>query len=180
MQEKANGKRRIIGFFAHGLPLAATLLVIAIIVVIIANFLIGGMPALSWEFLTAPPKNVNTEGGIFPAIYGTVLLVLIMTIAAVPIGTITAIYLAEYAKKSSRLAQFVRFAVNTLAGVPSIVFGLFGLGFFIQTVGGGIDNWQYSAKMSELREILDEAPSPVADEGTAPVSTVQTFLSGLD
>ena len=80
-----------------------------------------------------------TEGGIYPAIIGTFLLVVIMSIAGVPIGTVTAIYLSEYASRRSIFARTIRFAVNTLAGVPSIVFGLFGLGFFIQFVGAGMD-----------------------------------------
>lgn len=169
--------RRIFGYFAQGLPLAATLLVLTIIIVIVANFVIGGAPALSFSFITDDPRNVNTEGGIFPAIYGTVLLVLIMSIVAVPIGTITAVYLAEYARKTSKLAQLIRFAVNTLAGVPSIVFGLFGLGFFIQTIGTSVDETSHNFKMSELREILDETPSsPLAGTTAASIDQVQTFL----
>ena len=139
--------RTALGFFAQGLPLLATIIIVGIIGTIITIFLIGGIPALTWEFISEPPRNVNTEGGIFPAIYGTVFLVLIMTMAAVPVGTITAIYLAEYAKRRSKLAQTIRFAVNTLAGVPSIVFGLFGLGFFIQTIGAGVDEFRYESKM---------------------------------
>ena len=173
-------RRKVIGFFAHGLPLVATLLVLAIIAVIIINFLIGGVPALSWEFLTESPRNVNTEGGIFPAIYGTVLLVFIMTIAAVPIGTITAIYLAEYAKKTSRFAQFIRFAVNTLASVPSIVFGLFGLGFFIQTIGASIDDLNHASKMSDLEQILVVAPSPLANNEAATITEVKEYLVTTD
>jgi phosphate transport system permease protein len=80
-----------------------------------------------------------TSGGIFPAIIGTALLVIIMSIAGIPVGTITAIYLSEYTRKTSLIARGIRFAVNTLAGVPSIVFGLFGLGFFVQFVGSGMD-----------------------------------------
>jgi phosphate transport system permease protein len=80
-----------------------------------------------------------TAGGIFPAIVGTFFLVLIMSIVGVPVGTITAIYLAEYVKQSSWIAKAIRFAVNTLAGIPAIVFGLFGLGFFIQFVGTNLD-----------------------------------------
>jgi phosphate transport system permease protein len=80
-----------------------------------------------------------TEGGIFPAIVGTALLVILMSMAGVPIGTITAVYLSEYASSMSIFARGIRFAVNTLAGVPAIVFGLFGLGFFIQFVGTGMD-----------------------------------------
>lgn len=81
-----------------------------------------------------------TEGGIFPAIVGTFLLVLIMSLFGVPIGTITAIYLSEYVHRQSRFAKLIRFAVNTLAGIPAVVFGLFGLGFFIQFTGKGLDN----------------------------------------
>jgi phosphate transport system permease protein len=80
-----------------------------------------------------------TEGGIFPAIAGTFMLVFIMALLGVPVGTITALFLCEYVKKSSLIARIIRFAVNTLAGIPSIVFGLFGLGFFIQFVGRNMD-----------------------------------------
>lgn len=176
MKSKGDQRRRVLGFFAQGLPLAATLLVIAIIATVIINFLIGGAPALSWEFLTDDPRNVNTEGGIFPAIYGTVLLVIIMSIVAVPVGTITAVYLAEYARKTSRFAQTIRFAVNTLAGVPSIVFGLFGLGFFIQTIGGGIDDVKYDAKLTELRQTLEQPSSPMAASGSATIAQAKSYL----
>ena len=170
--------RKIVGYLATGLPLLATILIIAIIGIVVAIFLIGGAPALSWEFITEAPRNVNTEGGIFPAIYGTVFLVFIMTLAAVPIGTITAVYLAEYAKRSSKLAQAIRFAVNTLAGVPSIVFGLFGLGFFIQTIGTGIDEYRYESKMEEMRVVLDAPPSPIAGGATGTILEVREFLDG--
>jgi phosphate transport system permease protein len=80
-----------------------------------------------------------TKGGIFPAIFGTVALTLLMTIAAVPAGVATAVFLTEYAPPSSRLARAIRVAIANLAGVPSIVFGLFGLGFFIATIGHSID-----------------------------------------
>jgi phosphate transport system permease protein len=83
------------------------------------------------------------EGGIFPAIYGTVALVLLMSLAAVPFGVLVAIYLSEYARKDSYLYRATRVAVSNLAGVPSIVFGLFGLGFFIQSVGGAMDDVLY-------------------------------------
>jgi phosphate transport system permease protein len=99
----------------------------------------GGWEKLSVEFLTGAPTHGMTEGGIFPAIVGTFLLVVIMSLFSVPVGTVTAIYLSEYASQKSKLARLIRFAVNTLAGVPAIVFGLFGLGFFIQFVGRGMD-----------------------------------------
>ena len=171
--------RSIIGFFAKGLPLVSTILIVAILFVIVLHFAIAGLPALSWEFLTAPPENVNTEGGVFPAIYGTVLLVLIMSIAAVPIGTITAVYLAEYAARTSKLAQFIRFAVNTLAGVPSIVFGLFGLGFFIQTIGAGIDSVSYDAKMERFERVLAVEASPLSGGSAATIDETRGYLASL-
>jgi phosphate transport system permease protein len=88
-----------------------------------------------------------TKGGIFPAIVGTAMMTLIMTIAAVPFGAITAIYLAEYASEKSVVARSIRFAVKTLAVVPSIIFGLFGLGFFIKFIGVSIDNIMYNGDL---------------------------------
>ena len=114
--------------------------VILIVIFVMGTILAGGWSTLSWEFLSATPSDGMTKGGIFPSIVGTVLLVLTMSIAGVPIGTVTALYLSEYATKGSYLSRGIRFAVNTLAGVPAIVFGLFGLGFFVQFVGGGLDS----------------------------------------
>jgi len=91
-----------------------------------------------WEFVSAEPRESNTEGGIFPAIFGTVLMVFLMSFAVVPLGVLAAIYLREYAKQGF-VVRLVRIAVNNLAGVPSIVFGVFGLGFFVYLVGGSID-----------------------------------------
>jgi len=91
-----------------------------------------------WEFLSSEPREFNTEGGIFPAIFGTVLMTLIMSVVIVPFGVIAALYLREYARQGA-LVSTVRIAVNNLAGVPSIVFGIFGLGFFCYLVGGRID-----------------------------------------
>ncbi|MBI1849833.1 MAG: phosphate ABC transporter permease PstA [Planctomycetes bacterium] len=91
-----------------------------------------------WEFVSADPRESNTEGGIFPAIFGTVLMVFLMAFAVAPLGVLAALYLREYAKQGV-LVQFVRIAVSNLAGVPSIVFGVFGLGFFVYGIGGSID-----------------------------------------
>lgn len=168
--------RKIVGYFASGLPLVATIIIVAIIGIVITIFLIGAIPALSWEFITEAPRNVNTEGGIFPAIYGTVFLVFIMTLAAVPIGTVTAIYLSEYAKRTSKFAQAIQFAVNTLAGVPSIVFGLFGLGFFIQTIGTGIDEYRYESKMEDMRVMLEAPASPLTAGGSTTVLELREYL----
>lgn len=98
------------------------------------------------EFLTADPREANSEGGVFPAIFGTVVMTLLMTIVVVPFGVLSALYLREYAKQGL-IVSAVRIAVNNLAGVPSIVFGVFGLGFFCYLVGGGIDEVFFSAKL---------------------------------
>ncbi len=91
-----------------------------------------------WGFITDDPREANTEGGIFPAIFGTVLTVMLMSIVVMPFGVIAAIYLREYAKQGF-ITRVVRISVNNLAGVPSIVYGVFGLGFFVYVIGGTID-----------------------------------------
>lgn len=122
-----------------GLTGSAILLILAILAVILGTVIIGGYKSISWEFLSQPPTDGMTKGGIFPAIFGMVFSLLLMLIAVVPIGVATAIYLQEYARPDFFLTKLIRGAVNNLAGVPSIVFGLFGLGFFIQFIGGGLD-----------------------------------------
>jgi phosphate transport system permease protein len=98
-----------------------------------------GVYASRWkEFLTAEPREANSEGGVFPAIIGTVVMTLLMSIAVVPFGVLAALYLREYAK-AGPMVSAVRIAINNLAGVPSIVFGVFGLGFFCYIVGASID-----------------------------------------
>lgn len=91
-----------------------------------------------WEFVSTEPREANTEGGIFPAIFGTVLMTLIMAVIVTPLGVIAAVYLREYAKQGW-LTRVIRIAVNNLAGVPSIVYGVFGLGFFVYVLGGSLD-----------------------------------------
>ncbi len=95
------------------------------------------------EFLTSEPREANTEGGIFPAIFGTAVMVLLMSVIVTPFGVVAAVYLREYAKQGLA-TRIIRIAVNNLAGVPSIVYGVFGLGFFIYIVGGEIDRVFYS------------------------------------
>jgi phosphate transport system permease protein len=99
-----------------------------------------------WDFLTLEPRESNTEGGVFPAIFGTVLMVFLMTFAVTPLGVLAALYLREYARHG-RLVQLVRIAVNNLAGVPSIVFGVFGLGFFIYLIGSNLDEWLFADRL---------------------------------
>lgn len=91
------------------------------------------------EFLTEDPREANTEGGVFPAIFGTVMMVLLMSVLVTPFGVVAAVYLREYAKQGVT-TRLIRIAVNNLAGVPSIVYGVFGLGFFIYFLGGNIDS----------------------------------------
>jgi phosphate transport system permease protein len=129
-----------------GLTGVATLIILAMLGVVLGDVIIGGWSVLSWHFLSEAPRDGMTRGGIFPAIFGTVALTLLMTIVAVPAGVATAVYLSEYAPADSRLARVIRICIANLAGVPSIVFGLFGLGFFIATVGHGIDTIAYGGQ----------------------------------
>ncbi len=91
-----------------------------------------------WEYLSTNPREANTEGGVYPVIVGTVILTLLLTIFVTPMGVVAALYLREYAKQGL-MTSVIRIAVNNLAGVPSIVYGVFGLGFFCYTVGGYVD-----------------------------------------
>lgn len=158
--------RRALDRFLIALLGLSVLLILAILVVIAGNIAIHGAGTVTWEFLTQPPRDGLTAGGIMPAIVGTAALVILMSVVAVPLGVATAIYLHEYTPAeglplawsrfrkskglpgrrklllramSALLATVTRSAVANLAGVPSIVFGLFGLGFFIQFIGRAID-----------------------------------------
>jgi phosphate transport system permease protein len=129
-------------FFFTGLTGAATLLILAILAVILGNIIWRGWPTFSWHFLTAGTESDMFDpkkAGVMPMIVGTSIRVLLMTIFVVPVGVITAIYLTEYAHTTSPLTRIIRGAVNNLAGVPSIVFGLFGAGFFIGFMGEHMD-----------------------------------------
>ncbi len=135
-----NAKADMTGKVIVGATLTSVILIIGVLFLIIGIIVVQGWDRFSWEFISSFPTDGMTKGGICPAIIGTFILVVIMSLAAVPFGTITAIYLTEYAKENSWIAAAVRFSVRTLAVVPSIIFGLFGLGFFIQFVGAGADN----------------------------------------
>ena len=158
-------RSRVLDRFSVFLLGASVALILAILAVIVGNVILHGAGTISWTFLSSAPEQGLTAGGIYPAIVGTVMLVLLMTVVAVPVGVGTAVYLHEYTPaEGPRLAWvrfrtsphgdrrklFVRFlsavlavvtrsAVANLAGVPSIVFGLFGLGFFINFVGRAMD-----------------------------------------
>ncbi|KAB2954700.1 phosphate ABC transporter permease PstA [Heliorestis acidaminivorans] len=116
---------------------AIAFFIVLCLAVVLWDIFSKGLPALTWEFITENPRRGMTEGGIFPAIVGTFYLVLGTIIFALPIGVMTAIYLVEYAKESWA-TRMIRLAVVNLAGVPSVVFGLFGLGFFVLFLGFGV------------------------------------------
>lgn len=107
---------------------------------------LGSWLAGTWRFLVESPREANTEGGVWPALVGTCLLVILMSTLVVPFGVLAAVYLNEYAKDTT-FVKLVRVAVNNLAGVPSIVYGVFGLGFFVYGLGGSIDALFYSDKL---------------------------------
>lgn len=99
-----------------------------------------------WRFVSESPREANTEGGIFPAIFGTFVMTLLMSVAVMPFGVVAAIYLREYASQGV-IVRAVRISVNNLAGVPSIVYGVFGLGFFVYVLGGSIDELFFSERL---------------------------------
>ncbi len=115
----------------------ATLVNVAALLSIIGLILWEAAPALSWEFLTEPPKNMMTEGGIWPCLAGTFWLAFGALVIALPLGVASAVYLKEYARESAWVT-LTRLSIANLAGVPSIVFGLFGLTFFVVFCGLGV------------------------------------------
>jgi phosphate transport system permease protein len=132
---------RLSSVFFTGLTGLATFLILAILAVILGNVLWQGWSQFSWSFVTGSGSDIFDvkHAGIFPMMFGTAARVILMTIFVLPVGVITAIYLTEYAPAGSRVTRVIRGAVNNLAGVPSIVFGLFGLGFFIGFIGQHMD-----------------------------------------
>ncbi len=110
---------------------------VSALVVVCAFLAVQGLPAISWEFLTEAPRKMMTEGGIWPCILGTFLLSLGSLCISFPLGVASAIYLHEYAGRTA-FARYIRLGVNNLAGVPSVVFGLFGLAFFVTFLGMGV------------------------------------------
>ncbi len=122
---------------AFGFIIAAAVTVLGILVIILQDIVINGLPALSWEFLTRPPKDLGRGGGIFPAIVGTLYLVTGAIALALPIGVGAAIYLVEYTREG-RITRLIRTGVDLLNGTPSIVFGLFGFAFLVLWLNIGI------------------------------------------
>jgi phosphate transport system permease protein len=122
--------------FIYWMMRGVTYLVVFFISYILIDIFINGMPAISWQFLTSEPKESGAQGGILPAILGTLYLVIGTIVVALPLGMFSAVYLNEYARQT-RFTQSIRMAIVTLAGIPSIVFGLFGLGLFVITLNFG-------------------------------------------
>jgi phosphate transport system permease protein len=166
--------KRLLGFFAVLVTVVAAVAILGLLLSMVGTFVVEGVPQLSWQFLSEAPRNSNTEGGIFPAIFGTTILVLLMTILGVPVGTATAIYLNEYARSDSAFARSVRFAVNTLAGVPSIVFGLFGVGFFVQFLGQGLDT------LTGQTDIIFGKPALIWASATLAVLTLPVVIVAVE
>ena len=135
-------------FFGTGATALATALILAIMAVILCNIIWNGLPYISWRFVstgTASDMFDVNKAGILPMIFGTSARVILMTIIVMPVGVLTAVYLTEYARVNSTFTRIIRGAVNNLAGVPSIVFGLFGAGFFVRFIGKGLDSALYGA-----------------------------------
>ena len=129
--------RRNAGTIASGLITVSALVVLAILVIILGDIVVNGLPALSWEFLTTPPADLGRSGGIFPAIVGTLELVAGAIAIALPLGVGAAIYLVEYTREG-RVTQIIRTGVDLLNGTPSIVFGLFGFAFLVLFLNIGV------------------------------------------
>ncbi len=140
-------RNRLSGLFFQSLTAFACIVIVAMVAIILGNILVHGVQRLSIGFLTKAPEAGMTAGGIFPAIFGTFALVLLMTVAVIPLGVATAVYMHEYAPKRSRMVHVVRLAIQNLAGVPAIVFGLFGLGFFIEFIGRGVDRVLFGGRL---------------------------------
>jgi len=137
MPQSLSNKRLLqqkIGFTVLGVAASIVILAVGILLFFIIK---RGLPALSWEFISQPPKRGMTQGGIFPALLGTFLLGFGAMIFSLPIGVLTAIYLSEFATIGT-FTRSIRTGINTLAGLPSIVFGLFGFAFFCKVLGFGV------------------------------------------
>jgi len=163
-------------FAFHAATAAATILIVVAIVAILGDIVWHGARQMSFRFIFGGTKEGMFDAataGVFPMIFGTLALVVLMTLGVVPVGVITAVYLTEYARPLSPITRIIRGAINNLAGVPSIVFGLFGLGFFVQFVGGGLDNMFYSGALHYRKPALIWAAATMAVM-TLPVMIVAT------
>jgi phosphate transport system permease protein len=129
-------KRRLVQFVAFLIIRGSAVIIGASLAIMLGFIFVRGHKAINWTFLTQPPIEAMTQGGIFPAIIGTLYLTVGAIVIAFPLGVASAVYLNEYARKG-RLVRIIRLGINNLAGVPSVVFGLFGLGLFVVFLGFG-------------------------------------------
>ena len=129
-------KKRTSQKFAFGFFTLLSYLVVAILFVILGFIIIKGGSVISWDFLTKAPEEGMTKGGIFPAIVGTFYLIVGSSIISFPIGIMSGIYMNEYAT-NGKVVRFIRIMTNNLSGVPSVVFGLFGMSLFVNALGWG-------------------------------------------
>ena len=129
-------KKRTSQRFAFGFFTLLSYLVVAILFVILGFIIIKGGSVISWDFLTKAPEEGMTKGGIFPAIVGTFYLIVGSSIISFPIGIMSGIYMNEYAT-NGKVVRFIRIMTNNLSGVPSVVFGLFGMSLFVNALGWG-------------------------------------------
>ncbi|MGC8816918.1 MAG: phosphate ABC transporter permease PstA [Candidatus Hadarchaeum sp.] len=128
----------------------AILIILAVMGYLLLHIILNGAGIISWEFLTQPPTSGMTAGGIFPAIVGTLLLVSLAIVFSLPLGLMSAIYLVEYSTGESKFVKLVNSAIYNLNGVPSIVFGLFGLAFFVKFLGFGTSLLSASLTLSVM------------------------------
>ena len=135
-ENKLAKRKRLNQNIAFGIFTFISYLVVALLFAILAFIVVKGIGIISWEFISEMPKNGMTEGGIFPAIVGTLCLVLVSMVFAFPVGVLAAIYMTEYVK-DGWIKKIIKQMTNNLAGVPSIVFGLFGMSLFVNKLGFG-------------------------------------------
>ncbi len=141
--------------------------VVILLVYILGTIVYEGSCTMSWEFISQAPRDGMSAGGIFPALFGTVFLVIFMIAMALPVGVFGAVYMVEYSR-GGIFARILRAAVNNLAGVPSIVFGLFGLGFFVLFVGKNMDYYMMGIPRNEAEaKIYEEKMEPIRKEARA-------------
>jgi phosphate transport system permease protein len=129
-------KKKVVQFFGFFLLRVCLFTVLAVLLIILFDIGKKGGGTISWEFLSKPPRRGMTEGGIFPAIFGTFLVTIVTAVLAIPLGMFTAIYLNEYAKQG-RMTRLIRLSIRNLSGVPSIVYGLFGVILFVNILKFG-------------------------------------------
>ncbi|MBC7218924.1 MAG: phosphate ABC transporter permease PstA [Hadesarchaea archaeon] len=143
-------KAKICQFLGIWSSRVAILIILSVMGYLLLHIILNGIGVISWDFLTKPPTSGMTAGGIFPAIVGTILLVTLAIAISLPLGLMSAIYLVEYSSENSKFVRLVNSAIHNLNGIPSIVFGLFGLAFFVKFLGFGTSLLSASLTLSVM------------------------------